>query len=273
MTSRLTIGRDTTLCISLAGRPGTFGSRFHNHLYAALELDWIYKAFTTTDLPAAIGGVRALGIRGCAVSMPFKEACIPLLDALAPSAEAIASVNTIVNDAGRLTGHNTDYAAVRALLREHAIDPATSFALRGSGGMAKAVASALRDAGFRSGTIVARNPETGPALARACGFHWEREVGAARPRMLVNVTPLGMRGPDAGTLAFPEDAIDAAEIVLDVVAMPVETPLVTRARAAGKEVLTGDAIIVRQGALQFGLYTGITPSDAQIAAAAAHALR
>ena len=88
------IGRDTTLCMSLAGRPGNFGSRFHNHLYAALGLDYVYKAFTTKDLPGAIGGVRALGIRGCAISMPFKEACIPLLDALAPSAAAIGSVST-----------------------------------------------------------------------------------------------------------------------------------------------------------------------------------
>ena len=273
MTTRLTIGRDTTLCISLAGRPGTFGSRFHNHLYAALGLDWIYKAFTTTDLPAAIAGVRALGIRGCAVSMPFKEACIPLLDALAPSAEAIGSVNTIVNDAGRLTGHNTDYAAVLELLRRRELDPAAPFALRGSGGMAKAVASALRDAGFRSGVVVARNDETGPALASACGLRWQRELSPGeRPRLLVNATPLGMSGPDARALAFPEEAIDAAEVVLDVVAMPVLTPLVARARAAGKTALTGDEIIVRQGALQFSLYTGLVPSEAQLAAAAAHAL-
>ena len=77
--------------------PGNFGTRLHNYLYQALGLDYIYKAFTTQDLAAAIGGVRALGIRGCAVSMPFKEACIPLLDALEPSAARLQSVNTIVN--------------------------------------------------------------------------------------------------------------------------------------------------------------------------------
>lgn len=272
MTTRRTIGRDTTLCMSLSGRPGTFGSRFHNHLYESLGLDWVYKAFSAIDLPAAIGGVRALGIRGCAVSMPFKEACIPLLDALAPSAEAIASVNTIVNDEGRLTGHNTDYAAIGTLLRRHAIDPATPFALRGSGGMAKAVAAALRDAGFRSGVIVARNGETGAALAQACGFRWQRELDRERPRMLINVTPLGMAGPDAHALAFPSDAIDAAEVVFDVVASPVETPLVVRARDAGKVTVTGDQVIVLQAVDQFVLYTGIAPTAEQIAAAAAFAL-
>ena len=70
------INKDTRLCMSLAGRPGNFGTRFHNYLYAELGLNFIYKAFTTADLEGAIIGVRALGIRGCAISMPFKEACI-----------------------------------------------------------------------------------------------------------------------------------------------------------------------------------------------------
>ena len=89
--------------MSLAARPGRFGSRFHNALYEMLGLDFVYKAFTTTDLAAAIGGVRALGIRGCAISMPFKEAVIPLLDRLDASAAAIDSVNTIAVSYTHLT--------------------------------------------------------------------------------------------------------------------------------------------------------------------------
>ena len=88
----MTPSKDTVLCMSLAGRPGTFGVRFHNHLYQQLGLDYYYKAMTTTDLAAAVGGIRALGVRGCGVSMPFKEACIPMLDELDPSAAAIDSV-------------------------------------------------------------------------------------------------------------------------------------------------------------------------------------
>jgi shikimate dehydrogenase len=91
----LSLNKDTQLCMSLSGRPGNFGTRFHNFLYQELKLNFIYKAFTTSDLKSAIGGIRALGIRGCAVSMPFKEACIPFLDAIDPSAQGIQSVNTI----------------------------------------------------------------------------------------------------------------------------------------------------------------------------------
>src|SRR5215213_5514216 len=126
------LSKDTRLCISLAGRPSNIGTRFHNHLYDRLGLDFIYKAFTTTDIHAAIAGVRALGIRGCSVSMPFKEDVIP-------------PVNTIVNDDGHLTASNTDYLAVQRLIEEHALDSSDAVLIRGSGGMASAVGAAFRD--------------------------------------------------------------------------------------------------------------------------------
>lgn len=266
-----TISKDTRLCMSLSARPGNFGTRFQNRLYQLLDLDYIYKAFSTTDLPAAIGGIRALGIRGCAVSMPFKEACIPLLDELDDSAQAIASVNTIVNDGGRLRGYNTDYSAVRLLLRKHGVDPATPFALRGSGGMAKAVASALRDAGFADGLIVARNEAAGRRLAQSCGYEWSAEP---RPRaLLVNVTPVGMAGgAEAAELAFPREMVATARYVFDVVAVPVETPLIRLAHELGKPVITGGEVIVLQALEQFVLYTGMRPGEAQVAEAAKHAL-
>src|SRR4051794_4275118 len=136
MPLRPAITKDTTLCISLAGRPSNLGTRFHNRLYDELGLDFVYKAFTTTDLEGAIRGVRALGIRGCSVSMPFKEAVIPLVDRMEASATAIASVNTVVNEDGMLTAANTDFEAVRTLLARHAVPADASVVVRGSGGMA-----------------------------------------------------------------------------------------------------------------------------------------
>ena len=113
----LHINKDTQLCMSLAGRPGNFGTRFHNFLYCQLGLNFIYKAFTTRDIGSAIAGIRALGIRGCAISMPFKETCIEYLDELDASAKGIMSVNTIVSTDGYLKAYNTDYAAVSELIR------------------------------------------------------------------------------------------------------------------------------------------------------------
>jgi shikimate dehydrogenase len=272
--SRLTIGRATTLCMSLSGRPGNFGSRFHNHLYQALGLDFVYKAFASQDLVGAIAGVRALGIRGCSVSMPFKEACIPLLDALGPSARAIDSVNTIVNDAGQLTGHNTDYAAVLSLLHGLALSAETRFALAGSGGMAKAVAHALKEAGFHSGVIVARNGEAGRALARAAGYTYAASLASSDcPSLLINATPIGMSGgPEQDALPFSPAQIAACQVAFDVVAMPEATPFIRAARASAKRVLTGGQVLVLQGRDQFVLYTGVTPSEEQVSTAAAYAL-
>ncbi len=268
MPTKPPIGRDTRLCMSLSARPGNFGSRFHNRLYELTGVDFVYKAFSTTDLTAAVGGIRALAIRGCAISMPFKEAVIPLLDGLAPSAAAIDSVNTIVNDDGVLTGHNTDYAAVARLIAD--IDPATRFVLRGSGGMAKAVAAALRDAGFRDGTIVARNEAAGRSLADLYGFGWRATPGEGAP-LLINVTPVGMTGADAEGLAFPTEMIGASEIAFDVVQYPPETPFLRAAADAGKRRITGVEVATLQALDQFALYTGVTPGDDQVADAAAFA--
>src|SRR4051794_22633828 len=110
-----TLTKDTTLCISLAGRPSDLGTRFHNFLYEELGLDFVYKAFTTSDLEGAVRGVRALGIRGCSVSMPFKSAILPFVDRIEQSAAALDAANTVVNADGVLTAANTDYIAVRQL--------------------------------------------------------------------------------------------------------------------------------------------------------------
>ncbi|WP_431677102.1 shikimate 5-dehydrogenase [Kitasatospora sp. KL5] len=266
------ITKDTRLCMSLAARPGNFGTRFHNYLYGELGLDYVYKAFTTDDLPAAIGGVRALGIRGCAISMPFKEDVIPLVDELAPSAAALRSVNTLVNDDGRLTAHNTDYTAIRLLLESRKVPAGADFVLRGSGGMAKAVAGALHDAGFRQGTVVARNPQAGRELADRYGFDWRPDAGGLQAALLVNATPIGMAGgPEAEDPAFAEEAVRAAGTVFEVVALPVETPLVRAARAAGTPVITGAEVLVLQALEQFELYTGVRPDEELVARAAAHA--
>lgn len=265
------LNKDTRLCISLAARPSNFGTRFHNYLYAELGLDFIYKAFTTTDIAAAIGGVRALGIRGCSVSMPFKEDVIALVDEMDESATAIQSVNTIVNDDGYLRAANTDYIAVAQLIQSHGLDPDTPLLLRGSGGMAKAVAAAFRDAGFGNGTIIARNEDKGRALAAEVGFAWAAELGGRRAPLLVNVTPIGMTGDNADELSFDLDAVREAETVFDVVALPERTPLITAASAAGIDVITGAEVIALQAAEQFALYTGVRPTPEQVNAASAAA--
>jgi shikimate dehydrogenase len=257
-----------TLCISLSARPSNNGTRFHNHLYDQLDLNWIYKAFAPTDLAQAIAGVRGLGIRGCAVSMPYKEDVMALVDELDPSAKAIDSVNTIVNTDGHLKAYNTDYTAIEQLLKTNAVPTGYSVLVQGAGGMAKATVAALRDAGFTNVTVIARNETTGRALAEQYGFQWRATLDGGTADMIINVTPIGMAGgPETDSLSFPEDAIAAAKVVFDVVALPAETPLIKAARAAGKQVITGAEVATIQALEQFVLYTGVRPTDEQVRAA------
>ena len=269
--SRPPLSKDTRLCISLARRPSNIGTRFHNHLYEVLGLDFLYKAFTTTDIAAAVGGVRALGIRGCSVSMPFKEDVLGLVDAVEPSAAVLRSVNTIVNDDGRLTASNTDYLAVQQLIDDHQLDPGQTVVIRGSGGMANAVGAAFVDKGFSSGTVVARNRHAGPALADRLGYEFTADGGGPcreEAQILVNVTPIGMAGGSTEhDVAFDSETIAGARTVFDVVAMPSETPLIVAARAADVPVVTGAQVIALQAAEQFERYTGVRPTPEQVAEA------
>lgn len=265
------LNKDTTLCMSLAARPSNFGTRFHNYLYDAMELDYLYKAFTTTDLAGAIAGVRALGVRGCAISMPFKEQVIALVDELDASAATIHSVNTVVNTEGHLKAYNTDYIAIATLLRQYQVDNQLPFILRGSGGMAKAVACALKDAGFLHGKVVDRKPENAARLAQLYGFDSGTELGDSEAGLLINATPIGMAGgAEASRLAFSLEEIKRAEVVFDVVALPETTPLIHSARELGKTVITGAEVFAIQAVEQFALYTGKRPDEALFREAAAY---
>lgn len=263
------VDRNTVLCVSLAARPSNHGVRFHNWLYAKLGLNYLYKAVAPADIEQAVAGIRGLGIRGAGVSMPYKQAVIPLIDALHPSAERINSVNTIVNTDGHLVGYNTDYVAVEKLLTSHQVDPQLKVAVRGSGGMASAVVAALADYGL-NGVVVARNQETGSQLAHKYGWRYVAEV-PEDATMLVNVTPLGMHGSDADVRSFSDEQISRATVVFDVVAFPVETPLIKAATRLGVATINGGEVVALQAAEQFGLYTGVTPSMEDVIAAEEYA--
>lgn len=258
------INKDTILCMSLSARPSNFGTRFHNYLYEKLDLNYVYKAFSTQHLKDAIYGIKALGIRGCAISMPFKQDCIQFMDELDPSARSIGSVNTIVNTGCYLKAYNTDYIAVMNLIKQHNIDNTTPFILKGSGGMANAVIGAFFDAGFKKGIIAARNQTKGSQLAARYHYQWvehEQEVSAKEAKLIINVTPIGMQGGvEVDDLAFPPEMIENAEIVFDVVALPVETPMIKYAKQRNKTIISGADVGVIQALEQFILYTGISPS-------------
>ena len=256
------IDKDSTLCISVAARPTNYGMRFHNYLYQKLDLNFVYKAFSSDSIEDVITGVRALNIRGCSVSMPFKERVIACVDELDESAQAITSVNTVVNTNGYLKAYNTDYIAIVKLLGQYQVPNTMTFAVKGSGGMAKAVVYGLSKLGFTKGYIISRNQESGAALAESTGFTWKKEMTGIDAQLLINATPLGMQGGDTeGQLCFSEQNIQAASVMFDVVSKPLVTPAMAYAASLDKTVISGSEVFAIQAVEQFKLYTGVTISE------------
>lgn len=254
------LDKDTVVCISVAARPGNLGTVVHNAAFAATGLNFIYKAFRVSDIAAAMAGVRTFGIRGCGVSMPFKEAVIPHLDKLDASAAEIGAVNTVVNEDGQLTGFNTDVHGARRALADVTGLAAKRTVLLGAGGVAKAIAYALREMGAKDVVVSGRTPRKADDLAAAFGYRtipW-----AARSRtpadVVINATSIGM-APDDDECPVDEGMLADCATVMDVVVAPILTRLIRAADALGKEVIPGYRMSLHQAAMQFQLYTGLEP--------------
>lgn len=251
-----------TLCGSLSLHPVALGAAMHEAGYRALGLPYRYVPFgvTESELVGALGGMRALGIRGLGISMPFKQQVMALCDALEPLAARIGAVNTVVNDDGRLVGHNTDWTGAARALGEATPLAGLEVLVLGAGGAARAVAFGLCEAGARV-TLSNRTDDKARALAEELGARqvpWN-ERASHRPEALVQATSLGMATGEptsAAELPWPETAFLPPRVVMDIVYRPIETPLLRLARARGAATVHGGRMLLHQAAAQFELYTG-----------------
>ena len=241
----------------------------------AAGVDATYDRWDTplAALPARIAALRDADCLGANVTIPHKQAVLPLLDEVAPLAAEIGAVNTIVNDGGRLTGHNTDGGGFVAALGEVGFSSAgKSFLLVGAGGAARGIAFALRQAG--AGALAISNPTAARAQSLAGAVGAQAVPFDAPPApydCVVNCTSAGMHGSGAEhTLPCDPAAAGPATLIVDIVYAPEDTPLLRAARAGGLPVLGGLPMLIHQGALAFELWTGLpAPLDAMREAARA----
>jgi shikimate dehydrogenase len=224
----------------------------HNAAFAALGLDWRYVPLPVDPAqPGAVGdavrGMRALGLAGINVTVPHKQAVLPFLDHIAPAAQAMRAVNTIIVAAdGSLTGDNTDAPGFIADLRAHGVEPAGRHVLvLGAGGSARAIVYGLAQAGAHHITVANRSVERAeqlladlrpflaqpPAPSSPC--RWSGR-DAEQVTLIVNCTSLGMT-PHADTTPWPvELPLRPDQIVYDLVYNPADTLLLQQARAAAR---------------------------------------
>jgi shikimate dehydrogenase len=248
------------LILSLAARPGKFGVTVHNAGYQALGLNYFYKALKIDDIGAALAGVRALGIHGCSISMPFKKTAIPFLDKLDSVAQRIGAVNTVFNDKGCLTGYNTDALGVKESLAPHKISSTDSIVVLGVGGVARAIAVTLKDLGLSNIIFCARDKNTREEFGTYFGVKtakWEsREF--LRGNILMNATPIGM-APNEKDIPVSEKTIDGYRMIFDVVATPMESRLIEISRKKDLIGIDGFTMTLHQAAAQYKIYTDHEP--------------
>ena len=256
-----------TLCGSLSHHPAPLGAAMHNAGYKALGLDFTYVPFGVKDLEGAIRGMRALGIRGFGVSMPFKVEVMQYLDAVDPLAQRIGAVNTVVNDGGRLTGYNADAAGAAAALTEVTEISGKRVLLIGAGGAARAVGHALRDHGAQL-HVINRNRAAAESLAAtlsATSGDLQDVKRVAEYDILVHCTAVGMA--DSPGMIVPESALRSGLVVMDIVYKPVHTALIAAAQRCGARTVHGGRMLLHQAFRQFELYTGHPAPRAAMAAA------
>lgn len=257
---------------------------FQQAAFDAVGLAWRYQAWDTPPerLAGMVASLREGERVGANVTVPHKQAVVPLLDEIREEARTTGAVNTIVRRDSRLIGYNTDIEGFSAALREDgAFDVMNKRAcVLGAGGAARAVVYALLRDGAACVTLHNRTPARAEAVLDALDrgdgrlrvAPGDAAVAARESDLIVNCTTLGMAGSrTAGESPLAEDTIPPGAFVLDIVANPPQTPLIAMARARGCRTLGGLPMLVRQGAAAFELWTG-QPAPLEVMMAAARAV-
>jgi shikimate dehydrogenase len=269
--------------LGLIGYPlgHSLSPRLHRVALAACHLDGDYRLYPIPpgterldQLHTLLEQLRQDELHGLNVTIPLKQEVLPLLDNLAPAAQAIGAVNTIYSQEGRLVGDNTDAPAFLADLEE--VFPGLGIPehpalVLGAGGAARAVTYALLQSGWQV-VVAARRLEQARELIQSfcpskdirqlsaiCLDRAAIEAQAPGISLIVNTTPAGMTPHEADSpwpedLPFPDGAF-----VYDLVYNPAQTRLVREARQAGLPAANGMGMLVEQAALAFERWTGQVP--------------
>ena len=226
----------------------TLSPRIHGYVFSRLNIDAAYVPFRVSPkrLMHFIEFSRD-SLDGFNVTTPHKVSVASLVDELSGESSLINSVNTVVNNSGRLIGYNTDYLAIKDALAERGVKEDEAIVV-GAGGVARAVVLALVKLGFRKVAVLNRSVERARELCSIssrlgleCVAEGLTQISVKAP-LLVNTTPMGVKEE------FPIRLNElGVSIVLDLAYKPAgETDLIAKARAMGIEAIDGLEILVRQ---------------------------
>ena len=274
MTKDRTISTKTKLCAIIGNPVGhSLSPAIHNAAFDELGLDFVYLGFRVEDLKSALAGMRALeNFRGMSVTIPHKIEAMDCVDEVAEVDRSIGSINTILNENGRLIGLGTDGpGALKALIDGGAELDGKNVLMLGAGGAARAIAfTLLRDTKLKRLTILDINEslllgltadlKKGNDARVESGLMSDETLakGMGDADLIINCTPIGMH-PNEGKSLVPVELFRTGQVVFDVVYTPLETKLLADARSKGLKVISGVEMFVNQAVLQFRHFTGAEP--------------
>lgn len=237
-----------------------------NRAFREAGINGAYGAFHVTPdrLGEAIAGIRALGFRGLNVTIPHKIEVMNYLDEIDEGARAIGAVNTIVNEGGRLIGHNTDgIGYVRSLKEEAEPDLAGKrIVVVGTGGAARGIVWALARENPAAIVLVNRTAERARELAAffdprlVTALPWEslREA-CADADVVINTTSVGM-SPNVVATPLDPQWLRPGAVASDLIYNPLTTTFLRKAAERGCRIHGGLGMFVYQGAYAFEYWTG-----------------
>lgn len=241
----------------------TMSPYLHNFIAQRTLLNFHYSAFEVKPgkLEKAVDGVRALGIKGLNVTVPYKQKVIPLLDGISANAKEIGAVNTIKNQGNELMGFNTDALGFSRTLKEKKVNlEGGKVVILGAGGAARAVLYSLIKKDIDQIAIYNRTLENAGKLARELSekmdslefsYHQLNESKLRKDLenagLLVNTTPVGMY-PTTDKLPIEDDVkLNKNLVVFDLIYNPPRTKLLARAENEGAKTINGLDMLIYQG--------------------------
>ncbi len=232
--------------------------QIHNTAFQVVGRDAVFVPLQTRDLGSLVTGGRRLGFAGYAVTKPFKEEIIDLLDEVDEIGTRCRSVNAVAFRDGRLMGHSTDGQGVLAALKPHVDVAGKTVMILGAGGAARAAALALQEAGANV-TMLARDAGKAREAAELVGVASGAlsELADRTWDVLINATPVGS-GSTVGESLVPMAKHQPASVVLDMVYEPRKTQLLADAEGHACTVIEGIEMLLGQAAPQFEVWTGET---------------
>ena len=271
MSNKNQIDCDTKIC-AIIGNPvsHSLSPAIHNGAFTEQGLNYVYVAFGVEDVKNALAGMRALNnFRGMSVTIPHKVEAMKYVDEIADIDRNIGSINTIINENGKLVGLGTDGPGAQKAIADAGVDiDGMDVLMLGSGGAARAIAFTLaNNTALSKLTLLDINKDMLEELAddlRAgskAPIHHEpmndNSLAACMEKadLIIHCTPIGMH-PNEDASLVPPELFRPNQTVFDIVYTPLETKLVKEAKASGLKIISGVDMFINQAVLQFERFTG-----------------